>query len=182
MNKQEKIKEALDGFHKLGRTARMKADFQEGIERDYAHIEGLEALLSARFAYFENENWAQYNPFYTQLRHAELQVEINDLQERILLQKKALSDKMKHYEEVFSPMYEQRLENVRQTWDNLLSACQDYVDSQYTIWLTEPIDAKRLERMTFYLKEYESLEDEEKKDIEIRANYHTIFSNLLPKQ
>ena len=174
------IKKSIEDFHRSGRQVRMKADFEDSIKQDYAHIEGLESLLAAKLAYFENEDWSQFSKWYTQMSHAELQVEVNDLKERILLQKKNLADKVKHFDEAFLPMYEQRLTVVRKEFDALLKMAKDF------IVLNEDESAsakekKRYERIRFYLEDWNELDDWDKDDIEIKANYHAIFTNLIPR-
>jgi hypothetical protein len=174
------IKKSIEDFHQSGRRVRMKADFEDSMKQDYAHIEGLESLLAAKLAYFENEDWGQFSKWYTQMNHAELQVEVNDLKERILLQKKNLADKVKHFDEAFLPMYEERLSVVQKEFSALLKLA--------TVFIEKPIDEnaspkekKRIERICFYLEDWNQLDDEEKSDIEIQANYHAIFTNLLPQ-
>lgn len=68
------IKQAIQGFQQSGRRVKMKADFEDSIKQDYAHIEGLESLLAAKLAYFENEDWSQFSKWYMEMSHAELQV------------------------------------------------------------------------------------------------------------
>lgn len=175
------IKESIEDFHRSGRQVRMRADFEDSIKQDYAHIEGLESLLAAKLAYFENEDWSQFSKWYTQMSHAELQVEVNDLKERILLQKKNLADKMKHFEEAFLPMYEERLALVDKEFDSLLDLAQALID-QPIADDASPKEKKRFERIYFYLEEWNDLYDEEKVNLEIRANYHAIFTNLIPRK
>jgi hypothetical protein len=174
------IKQAIQDFHQSGRRVKMRADFEDSIKQDYAHIEGLESLLAAKLAYFENEDWSQFSKWYMEMSHAELQVEVNDLKERILLQKKNLADKMKHFDEAFLPMYEERLILVKKEFDSLLKLAKAFVE--------EPLDGtetlkekKRFERICFYLDDWNQLSDEERNDIEIQSNYHSVFVNLIPK-
>jgi hypothetical protein len=174
------IKKSIEDFHQSGRQVRMRADFEDSIKQDYAHIEGLESLLAAKLAYFENEDWSQFSKWYIQMSHAELQVAVNDLKERILLQKKNLADKVKHFDEAFLPMYEERLTVVRKEFDALLKLANVFVEGPFDEGAS-PKEKKRIERIRFYLDEWNELGDEEKSDIEIKANYHAIFTNLIPR-
>lgn len=174
------IKQSIQDFHQSGRRVRMKADFEDSIKQDYAHIEGLESLLAAKLAYFENEDWSQFSKWYMEMSHAELQVQVNDLKERILLQKKNLADKIKHFDEAFLPMYEERLLTVKDEFAALLKLAKAFVEEPIAKDAS-PKEKKRFERICFYLEDWNQLSQEEKSDIEIQSNYHAVFTNLIPK-
>ena len=174
------IKQSIQDFQQSGRRVKMKADFEDSIKQDYAHIEGLESLLRAKLAYFENEDWSQFSKWYMEMSHAELQVEVNDLKERILLQKKNLADKIKHFDEAFLPMYEERLLLVEAEFESLLKLAKAFVEESLSEDAS-PKEKKRFERIVFYLDDWNTLSDEDKQDIEIKSNYHSVFVNLIPR-
>lgn len=181
----EEIKESMASFQKSGRRVKMMSDFEESIQIDHAHIQGLEQLLAAQLAYFENEDWTQFSEFYVDLRQREIQVEVNDLKERILLQKKNLADKIKHFDEVFYPMYSDRLKKVTEDWQNIFKrakAVHKKLTSEEKLGKLDSREKRRNERIAYYLDEWGNLPRDEQENVEIQANYYSIFENLLPKE
>ena len=181
----EEIKKSVEMFHQSGRRVKMMHDFEDSIRTDHAHIQGLEQLLEAQLAYFENEDWSQFGAHYVQLRQCEIQVEVNDLKERILLQKKHLADKVKHFDEVFYPMYTERLAIVEKQWEECLSKAKQVSQELAQEAKDETLNAremKRLERIDYYLADWNALPADEQENVEIQSNYFAVFDNLLPKK
>ena len=177
------------------RHVRMKADFQVGIQNDYAYISGLQKYLDTMEQVAAHRNKEVNTKAFAKhpedwkadelMELAHLEVTLNETREKLLLQKKVLADKVQHFTEVFLPMYEKRLEEVAANWE------KQWIEVENTIWeLTakngeDELDLReknRLERLNHYRDDFASLDKELRSDIEIKSNYYYIFINLLPKK
>lgn len=190
----EEIGKLVDDVHQNARQIRMKADFQRGIENDYAYIKGLQHFvekmeavavlkkkeISTREFQKQPEEWKAEE----MMDIANLEVQLNETREKLHLQKKVLADKVKHFTDVFLPMYEKRLAEVEEKWE------QRWDEVEQAIWLftaekgsgnLSKREVERLEKLIYYRDQFFNLPDEERKDLEIKSNYYFIFLNLLPK-
>lgn len=191
----EEIKTLVNQVQKDARQIRMKADFEAGIENDYAYIKGLKNCIEAMEEAASHRKKEQATKRFDKMSDdwkadeimelAYMEVKLNEMREKMLLQQKVLADKVQHFTDVFLPMYEKRLAEVKENWD------EQWKEIERVIWdftakksgeELEQREVVRLEKLVFYRDQYFQLPKHERADIEIKSNYYFIFTNLLPQK
>lgn len=150
--------------------------FKKQIEVDYQFIAGLQNLIDLQEKYGQEillsyPKGTASMPIKKQLELAQLEVDCNYNKEKLLVQKEALRDKLLHYETYFLPAYQQRIDEVAASWDEMY-------ETALKLQNTETPAGRRLHSL---LNDFEEQTKEQKANIEIRAIFWPDLKNLLSK-
>jgi len=167
----EQAEKWRQNFEKHNKQHRPKEHFKTVLESDFRHAQGLEKYIHAMQAVGERLATKKNRSIKEEMELCRLNVETNEMIERLTLQQKIIHDKVKHYNDIFIPFYEQRLNEVRMKWDKLFDYVQRYIQG------ANSQDARK-QRLQKYLNEFNMLSTAEQKDVEVRARYFVDFKNL----
>jgi predicted DNA-binding protein YlxM (UPF0122 family) len=167
----EQAEKWRQNFEKHQKQHRPKEHFKVILEGDFKHAQGLEKYLESMRVVGEKLAQKKNRSAKEEMELCRLTVETNEIVERLNLHQKIIHDKVKHFNDIFIPFYEERLDEVRKKWSKLFDYAQRYIEGAHD-------SDVRKQRLKKYVNEYNLLPTEEQQDVEVQARYFVDFKNI----
>lgn len=170
-NLMEQAEKWRQNFEKHQKQHRPKEHFKMILESDFRHAQGLEKYIAAMQVVGQRLAQKKNRSAKEEMELCRLTVETNEQLERLNLHQKIIHDKVKHYNDIFIPFYEERLNEVRKKWDALYGYAQRFIEG------ANEHDVRK-QRLRKYMNEFNLLPTHEQGDVEVRARYYVDFKNI----